>query len=485
MVASLVLGAVAGFGQTVPVDFLGVHTNHLSSWPTEVPFHLFRTLSSTGSGGGSQWWEMQPDANTFNFGLMDDAMQATAAQGVAVTYTPVGVPSFVVGHDNNGPIGWSLDGTKRRSCTCASDYAPDHCYPPGDINPDGSGTDFGWSTFVTALATHVHAGHVANPAGYSDIAYWENGNEWTYNGQQFCGSFAQMARMLQDEKCIVTGTGPGCNRAPINASAQMATIALNGSGDPLDKQYLATVPNIPQRATPAQLTNIFNYHCYAFFPNAESQIAHGTSTLKFVSENPDLKGKPVFCTEGGWIGGPHDIRPDTWQHAADFTARYLLGLASSGVQHVILFGYDFYSDIDGPGALEQLVDPTTAHGCTIPGQHGFLCPTGVAWTQIANWLTDVNFNGPCTSTVSGAGHIWTCNHTSAGSGYKSGEFAWFDALDGTALYQVPNTFTRQEDMSGAITPVVPGSSILLSNSPLLMMDDKPPLPPTGLSAVVH
>jgi hypothetical protein len=485
--ALLFLGTVAGFGQTVPPQFLGVHTNHIAAWPVAVPANLFRTLNSTDgpNKGGSLWFQMQTDVDTYNFGEIDDAMQATAAQGVAVTYTPQGVPSFVVGHDTNGPVGWSLDGTKRRSCACANSYTPDHCFPPGDINADGSGTDAGWITFITALATHVHASHVANPTGYSDISYWENGNEWTYNGQQFCGSFAQMARMLTDEKCIVTGTGPGCTLPPINASAQVMTIALNGGGDPLDKEYVATIPNIPMGETPAQLADIFNYHCYASFPNAESAINLGASTLKFVSNNPDLKGKPVFCTEGGWIVGAHGNPPDTWQHAADFTARFLLGLASSGVQRFIIFGYDFYSSIDGPGNLEQLSDISTAHGCTVSSSHGFLCETGVVWTQIASWLQGITFAGPCTGTPSGTGRIWTCSHTTAGNGYQSGQFAWFDVLDNTALYQVPDTFTRQEDMSGTITAVVSGSSIPLSNSPVLLMDDSLPVAPTGLSSVVH
>ena len=484
-VASLLfLGTLAGFGQAVPPEFLGIHTNHLTSWPIQVPAHLFRTLSSTGGSGGSLWSQMQTGPSTYDFGEIDGDMQATAAQGLAVTFTPQSVPSFVVGRDNSGPIGWSLDGSKRRSCTCASAYAPDHCFPPGDINADGSGTDDGWIAFITALATHVHAAHVANPAGYSDIAYWENGNEWTYNGQQFCGSFAQMARMLTDEKCIVTGSGPGCTRTPINASAQVTTIALNGGGDALDREYIATVPNIPLGETPAQLADIFNYHCYATFPNAESQIALGIGTLKFVSNNPDLKGKPVFCTEGGWIVGAHGAPPDTWPHAADFTARYLLGLASSGVQRFIVFGYDFYSTVNGPGRLEQLFDSTAAHGCTVPGLHGFFCQTGTAWTQIADWLIGVTFAGPCSSTASGTGHIWTCSHTITGQDYHAGQFAWFDVLDNTALYLVPHGLTRQEDMNGDITPVADGSSILLSNSPVLLMDDPPLAPPTDLSSTV-
>jgi hypothetical protein len=484
--AFLLLATVGVFGQVVPPEFLGIHVNHMSSWPLEAPAHLFRTLSSTGGGGGgSMWYQMQTDENTFDFGVMDAAMAATAAQGVAVTFTPVGVPSFVVGHDSNGPIGWSLDGSRRRSCGCAHIYQPDRCYPPGDINPDGSGTDAAWIKFITALASHVHSAHEDNPHGYSDIAYWENGNEWTYNGQQFCGSFAQMARMLTDEKCVVTGKGPGCERQGINPSAKMETIALNGGGDPLDKEYLATLPNIPLAETPAQLADIFNYHCYKFYPNAEGTIGTGMATMRFVANDPYLKGKPVFCTEGGWLPGSRKVKPDTWTHAADFISRYLLGLASTGVQRFILFGYDFYSNMDAPGLLAQLSDNVPTNGCTESTDHGYLCPTGVAWTRIGAWLTDVNFSGPCTSTVSGAGHIWTCSHTSAGGTYKSGQFAWFDVSDETTKYQVPTGFSREENMKGDITRLSRHQSIVLSNSPVLLMDDGAPSPPTNLTAVDH
>lgn len=483
-ISLLFLGTIPGFAQEVPPGFLGVHTNHMPSWPIQVPAGLYRTLSSTEAKGGNQWWQIQTDATTFNFGLIDDAMQATAAQGIEVTYTPVGVPSFVVGRDiNNLPIGWTTDGSQRRDCACAPDYSPDHCYPPGDINPDGSGTDAAWVSYVTALATHVHTRHVEDPTGYSDIAYWENGNEWTANPRQFCGSFAQIGRMLQDEKCVVAGTGPGCTRTAINASAKMMTIALQGAGVPVDRAYLATIPNIPQGATPAQLADIVNFHCYENLATPENQISHGMLTLQYAESNPDLRGKPVFCTEGGWGGL---IAPDTWTHGTDFLSRFLLGLASSGVQRFILFGYDFYSQTDGPGSLAQLADTVPDHGCTLLTPHGFLCPTGVAWTRIAAWLKDVNFAGPCTSTASGAGHIWTCSHTTAGEGYSSGQFAWFDVLDQIALYPAPSNFTRQEDMSGAITMLVKGGSIPLSNSPVLLMDDGSRVqPPTDLSSTVH
>jgi len=157
----------------------------------------------------------------------------------------------------------------------------------------------------------------------------------------------------------------------------METIALNGGGDPLDKEYLATLPNIPLAETPAQLADAFNYHCYEFYPHAEGTIGLGVSTMTFVANNPNLKGKPVFCTEGGWIGGSQNVKPDTWPHAAHFTARYLLGLASTGVQRFIMFGYDFYSTIDDPGPLAQLADKVTTFGCTVSTAHGYLCPTGL------------------------------------------------------------------------------------------------------------
>lgn len=46
---------------------------------------------------------------------------------------------------------------------------------------------------------------------YADITYWETGNEY-YGGNQWCGSWAQPARMMADEKAIVTAINPGVAR---------------------------------------------------------------------------------------------------------------------------------------------------------------------------------------------------------------------------------------------------------------------------------
>jgi len=64
-------------------------------------------------------------------------------------------------------------------------------------------------------------------------------------------------------------------------------------------------------------------------------------------------------------------------------------------------------------------------------------------------------------------------------------FAWFDVTDETANYQVPGSFRRQEDMNGVITNLSSNQSIVLSNSPVLVMGDGTPSPPSNLTATVH
>src|SRR5450755_4377796 len=87
----LLLGAYA---QTAPLVF-GVHTNRLGSWPIQVPFDVWRSLNATSKSGSVKWSGIQTDANTYDFGTLDQAMQQAASANVAVIYTPYSTPSFI------------------------------------------------------------------------------------------------------------------------------------------------------------------------------------------------------------------------------------------------------------------------------------------------------------------------------------------------------------------------------------------------------
>jgi hypothetical protein len=66
------------------------------------------------------------------------------------------------------------------------------------------------------------------------------------------------------------------------------------------------------------------------------------------------------------------------------------------------------------------------------------------------------------------GKIWSCDHSSTGQ-YQAGQFVWYDVVDQTWTYIVPSGFTREQDIEGNITDITPGSKIVISNSPILLM----------------
>jgi hypothetical protein len=177
-------------GQTKPL-LLGLLVNHDSSWPVQVRFDLWRTLDSP---YGTMWKDIQTGPGSFDFSRFDQELQDAALANVEVMYTPIGVPAFIA-----NSVGYMPNDDGPRTCACNYTVGVNGCYPPKDLNGDGSGTDATWQNFVIALATHVHSNHVQNPDKFADINYWESGNEFESDPQQWCGSFAQLARMMQDE----------------------------------------------------------------------------------------------------------------------------------------------------------------------------------------------------------------------------------------------------------------------------------------------
>ncbi len=168
--------------QTKPL-LLGIHVNHESSWPLQVSADLWRTLNS---GIGAKWMDIQQGPNTYDFSKIDKEMQDAAQANLKVMYTPFGVPAFIA-----NSFGYNPDDDGTRDCTCVVNVGTRGCYPPKDMNGDGSGTDATWINFITALATHVHNNHLQNPNGYAEINYWESGNEFIVHPGQWCGSYAQ------------------------------------------------------------------------------------------------------------------------------------------------------------------------------------------------------------------------------------------------------------------------------------------------------
>jgi hypothetical protein len=90
---------------------------------------------------------------------------------------------------------------------------PGSCYPPKDLNTDGTGADQYWRDWVAAIASHVNASGYSN--SHAPIKYWEiwdefdQANFWagavTGQTQAVNGTTAQLVRMAEDASCIIGG----------------------------------------------------------------------------------------------------------------------------------------------------------------------------------------------------------------------------------------------------------------------------------------
>ena len=436
--------------QTKPL-LLGIHVNHESSWPLQVSADLWRTLNS---GNGTRWMDIQQGPNTYDFTEMDRELRDAARSRIMVMYTPFGVPAFIA-----NSFGYNPDDNGTRDCTCNHSVGARGCYPPKDMNGDGSGTDATWKNFIMALATHIHNNHLQSPDTYADIDYWESGNEFVVNAPQWCGSYAQLARMMQDAKRIVK---------QVNPSATMLTHAMAWYNLDENIDYLNTKANVPQAQTPAQMAEIIDYHCYQYGSTPPERVIAVLARLRQSTDSvPAARGKKIFCTEGGWIA----VAPTSWTHGKNWFSRYLLSLSSTGILDFNVFQYDTYLLNNGDGLPARLVDlwaPTTHYSCDIPASPGYFCPTEIVWQQVYQWLEGVTFEGPCIHRGTKQGKIWWCDHTSTGQ-YRKGKFVWYDALDLLCDYTVPPGFKLEQDIDGNITNITPGTKIVISNSPVLLM----------------
>ncbi|HEX8818277.1 MAG TPA: hypothetical protein VF753_22495 [Terriglobales bacterium] len=458
----LILSSVA---QTKP-PLMGLHTNHLTSWPVQVPFDAWRSMDATGYVGGEtrsmNWSEIQTGRETFHFDLVDAFMEAAAAAKVKVMFTPYGTPSFIA-----SSVGYTTDDSGTRNCTCDAGTGVNGCYPPSDLNGDGSGSNTTWKNFIAALANHVHTKHLADPNGYADITFWESGNEYVVNGPQWCGSYKQLDRMMQDERCIIRGRGPGCKKTAINSQAQILTVALDDGGNPLDIQYLNATANVNPVNSPAQLADFINYHGYvAGSLPPENVVGQYASDYREIAQVPAAANKKIYITEGGWKEAKP---PANWSDTASWFPRYLLSMASTGIHGFNFFFYDGYAHDTKTGPTMPVLwaasNPPDNYWCSLQASPGYYCSTGPGWMKIYTWLQGVLFSGSCVQTPAGS-NIYNCAHTS--SQYAHGLFVWYGVMNGSTEYTIPAGYDRMENMGGKTTPVNEGQKITLTDSPILL-----------------
>jgi uncharacterized protein YjdB len=434
-------------------ELFGLHIHSTATpWP-RIGFGGFRLWDTN-----TYWAQIERSNGVYDFSTLDRVLAELHSHGIStVVYTFGQVPN------------WASSNPTDSACDFASWDGTGGCDLPRDINPDGSGTDQTWINFVTALAHHVN-----DPAylqTHAHIQYWEPWNEWYRNNVvntypwnliSLRATYAQMVRMSEDLRCIITGTGlvngNACTAMAIDSTAKIVSPSDGGQNPgslAVFQNFLycdGTGPNAPIAGSycttgsrGSSAVDIVNTHFYETNGHPPENLALNVSEYKAILSATDL-AKPLWSTEDGW--GNNSAVPDP-DIQASWVARYHLVGWSSGLAEMYWYRYD---------------GPTIG---TLWTSSGGLTPAGVAYGQVYNWIVGSSLSTPC----SASGTVWTCGLT-LGNG-TAAEVIWdtsqtcSDGSCATRNQNVSSTWTNYLDLTGSNHAITNGTAPV-SIKPILL-----------------
>jgi hypothetical protein len=426
------------FGQTVPASFFGLHFHHPQDNP-KVNYGSCRIWGVT----GAFWPEIESQPGVFDFTALDaelaSAKQAGVDDGCVFTFGPT--PQWASKHptDNN--------------CDHVTQYTGG-CWPPTDLNYDGTGTDQTVIAAITAIAAHVNA------AGYlsthAHIRYWEPWNEpyrsISISGTQcrpshtcsYNGSYAQLVRIAEDFRTVIKTIDPGALIVTPSGNTYfewngrlVVANFLDCSHTPRPGSHCST----GNRGSNA--VDVINSHCYVWNHNPDAIVGY-LHAMRGLLSAVDA-AKPFLCDEGGWGTNNTTRDPDI---EAGFVARWFVNIAD---QNVAFAGWYAWDDTNW-GTLWLAKG---SGGCKQNG--GCLTKTGVAYEQVNSWLVGATV-GSCVVN----GTLTTCGLSRSG-GYQA-EMVWVNTTltkcagqsstetCGSTPYAVPPQYITKWDLAGVKQP---------------------------------
>jgi len=487
----LVLQVGAG---TIPNTFWGLIINQLTSYPLQVPYGQFRGWDS----GGREWPEIEScQASSgdwhdpcFDWTTLDEQMADLMANGVNdVMYTLSRTPKWAVDL-NSDPTGEAGTGCNYyRSGETRSGAAPGQCLPPVDLNADGSGQDEIWKNWVTAIATHVNDPTYLQT--HAHVKYWEPWNEFNrstvlapgFSGElSFEGTYAQLVRLTEDSRCVITGTGTihndpsagqstPCTASPIDSSAVIVSPS-SGTGLPQELNVMqnflycnGTGVHAPAPGSDcstgnagSQAVDIINFHLYAGAVTPEEVVNTQLPKGRAILQPADLN-KPMVSGEGSWAdpSKPGNLWSDPYAQAG-FIPRFFALYWSAGLTMNIWYSYDT--------TVGELYDRSA----------GTLSqPAATAWKSTYNWLVGAKpvYNPFCNHN----GTVYACDFTEANG--ATAELVW-DAqygqncssmsnptICGATNYNVPAQFNKDWiDVTGSVHSS--SSTVTIGANPILL-----------------
>jgi hypothetical protein len=386
-------GGGGGGAAPIPASFFGLQSKPTNgTYPDAVKFGSYRLWDEP-----IDWAALNPGDGQYDWQPLDTILGILKSKQFTgpLIYTFGVVPKWAssMGNDDTG----------------CDFQAPGGCHLPGDLQPNGSGTDAHFKDFVRALALHV------NDATYlqthAHITHWEPWNEWyrnpmlgtaydhclTGHGCSIVATYAQMVRLAEDVRCSVTGSGAvsgaACIETPADAAARIlapSTLAKDDFGAALaenflhcdDTPYPNSICNTGDRGR--QAIDILNFHIYTYNTESAEDVILQTANLR-APLSPADRSLPIWSDEGGW-GTKTDLVDPDMQSA--FVARYYLVGWSVGLP--LMMWYEFENQ--GWGTL-----------CN-PAQHCTLNQAGVAYRQIYTWMVGNVMSTPCAAS----GAVYTC-----------------------------------------------------------------------------
>ena len=432
----------------VPITpaFFGMHINRRGEpWPLPtIPFGAYRTIDSW----GTLWSVVERSPGVYNWTWLDPRLADAELKGVDVLYTIYSIPAFY----SSNP----------RDASCSN--AVGACYPPDDLNPDGSGTDQHLKNFMTALVNHVG----------NKIAYYEMWNEANIPSE-WKGTWAQLVRMSQDMRSTILAVNPNAKLlSPSFVELTYNTAAIKAA------LYLQTSVN---GSTGSDAADIINFHGYVVTPSipvalAENEVVN-VNNLRAALSDVDLV-KPLWDTEWGNSGAISDV-----DLVVAFTARHLLIQATQGIARTYYFDWD-------PSNTRALWSNVIANclGVGSPNAGGHLCANGTTYAQVESWLLGATSTVPCSGPLPPATGVWTCAFTRPDIAQM---FAVWDTSQTcsnrnctTSTYSYDSRYTEFLSLENENSNALSGGTVSIGVKPIILLCRTRQVgAPTGLKGVVN
>jgi Putative Ig domain len=452
--------AAEGSQPVIPRTFFGLQSMATGGTYPTVSFGSFRLWDNDVA-----WNVLNPSQGTYTYTNIDGILGQLKSHGISdgVVYTFGLVPN------------WASSAPTDAACDL---NALGGCDLPTDLNPDGTGTNQTFINFVQSIAEHVNSASYLQT--HAHVKYWEPWNEWyrdpvlsIYNqgciAAQTCSiraTYAQMVRMTEDLRCVVTGTGSvngvACSRTAIDPSAKIITPASHGRssfGVSVMENFLHcdSKPQASALCTTGDrgrnAIDVLNFHFYAMLSETAEEIPFHVSNIKAGLRSADLAAMPLWSGEGGW--GFDTSLPDPDLQQAFLVRYYLLGW-TSGIS--MMSWYEF--DNSGWGTLYA------------PQTHGSLTPAGLAYQEVYGWLAGNSMAQGCTGPTYPAQGVWTCAITTPSG---SNMLAVWDSSQScsngvcsTSLYSQNPIYSSYESLDGKRAAVTRGS-IAIGAKPILLI----------------